>query len=305
MFSPLYPLPLMYVITGATGNTGSIIAEQLLAAGKSVVVVGRDIARLTSFVAKGATAAVGDLSDADFLAKTFEGATAVYAVIPPKWDLTEPWRVYQDRITAAFTSAIRQARVPYVVTLSSMGAHRPDAGPVSGLGELERQLDAVEGLNVLHLQPGFFMQNFFAQLGLIRQAGIMGYSLQSSIKIPVVHTRDIATVAVQHLLKLDFEGSSRIFIGGPEDLTMNEVATIIGQGLGIQLPYVTFSYEEAYTGMVQAGIPATIAEGYNALFGSLNAGHHLKDYTRRQENTTPTTLAQFVREELAHVYQQS
>jgi uncharacterized protein YbjT (DUF2867 family) len=70
----------MYVITGATGNTGKPVAEALLREGKKVVVVGRDAEKLKGLVEKGATAAVGSLEDSNFLAKTFIGATAVYDV---------------------------------------------------------------------------------------------------------------------------------------------------------------------------------------------------------------------------------
>jgi|ERR1700689_2548236 NAD(P)-dependent dehydrogenase (short-subunit alcohol dehydrogenase family) len=49
-----------YVILGATGNTGSIIADSLLSKGKKVRVVGRDAERLERFVRKGAEAFIGD-----------------------------------------------------------------------------------------------------------------------------------------------------------------------------------------------------------------------------------------------------
>jgi hypothetical protein len=47
-----------YVILGATGNTGSIIADTLLLKGKKVRVVGRDAGRLQRFVRKGADGSV-------------------------------------------------------------------------------------------------------------------------------------------------------------------------------------------------------------------------------------------------------
>lgn len=44
----------MYAITGATGNTGRVVAEKLLANGKQVRVIGRDTSRLAHFLQKGA-----------------------------------------------------------------------------------------------------------------------------------------------------------------------------------------------------------------------------------------------------------
>ena len=72
-----------YVILGATGNTGSIIADSLLSKGKKVRVVGRDAGRLQLFVRKGAEAFTGDVSDAVALTKAFTGARAAYLMLPP------------------------------------------------------------------------------------------------------------------------------------------------------------------------------------------------------------------------------
>ena len=54
-------------VTGATGNVGSKVAEQLIAKGYQVRVIGRNQAKLERFVALGAEAFVGDLSNTAFL----------------------------------------------------------------------------------------------------------------------------------------------------------------------------------------------------------------------------------------------
>src|SRR5271155_4718816 len=73
----------MYVILGASGNTGSIIANFLLAKGEKVRVVGRDLRRLQGFVRDGAEAFAADVSDAAALTKVFGGARAAYLLLPP------------------------------------------------------------------------------------------------------------------------------------------------------------------------------------------------------------------------------
>ena len=75
----------MYVITGATGNTGSAVAERLLEAGQKVRVVGRDPKRLEKFTEKGAESFIADVTDGGALTNAFAGAKAVYAMIPPKY----------------------------------------------------------------------------------------------------------------------------------------------------------------------------------------------------------------------------
>jgi uncharacterized protein YbjT (DUF2867 family) len=70
MISPV-ALNARYVIVGASGNTGSIIANSLLLKGEKVRVMGRDAGRLQRFVRKGAEAFTADVSDAAALTKTF------------------------------------------------------------------------------------------------------------------------------------------------------------------------------------------------------------------------------------------
>jgi uncharacterized protein YbjT (DUF2867 family) len=296
----------MYVITGATGNTGKRISEALLKAGEEVVAISRDEKNLESLVNQGAKAAIGSLEDADFLTQTFSGAKAVYALIPPKWDIQEPWRAYQLRIANALTEAIRQAKVKNVVVLSSNGAHLPEgAGPVTGLYHFEQMLQKVEGLNIMSLRAGYFMQNLFATMGMIKGMGMFGYSLNADVRLPVVHTNDIADVAVKYLLNLDFNGFQYDFVAGERDLTMPEIAKVLGEAIGKpDLQYLSFPSADAKAGMLQAGMPETIADGYIELFDCLNQGLYLNDYKRTAENTTPTSIENFAKE-FAFVYQNS
>ena len=64
----------MYVILGASGHTGSIIADFLLSKGEKVRVIGRDAGRLERFVRNGAEAFTANVSDAAALTKAFSGA---------------------------------------------------------------------------------------------------------------------------------------------------------------------------------------------------------------------------------------
>lgn len=292
----------MYVITGATGHTGKRISEQLLAAGKPVKVISRQAGKVADLVARGAVPAIGDLSDATFLTTTFEGATAVYLMIPPKWDVTD-WRAYQRELTAAFVQALQAAKVPKVVLLSSVGAHMLEgAGPVSGVAELEQALRQVEGLDVLALRPGYFMENLFASVNMIKQAGINGSTLRPDTSITMVHTSDIAEVATQRLLDLDFSGHTHEFIGDAE-YTMQEATQLIGRAIGKpDLPYIQFSPADAKAGMMQAGLPETIADGYTELEHALNGDEYRAGFVRVANTTAPVALAWFVENELKHAF---
>src|ERR1700745_3143370 len=73
----------MYVILGASGNTGSIITDSLLSKGQKVRVMGRDSGRLQRFWRQGAEAFTANVSDAAALTKAFSGARAGYLMLPP------------------------------------------------------------------------------------------------------------------------------------------------------------------------------------------------------------------------------
>jgi uncharacterized protein YbjT (DUF2867 family) len=79
----------MYVITGATGNTGKIIASKLLEAGKKVRIVSRNAKKAKGLTDLGAELFIGETSDAEMLKKAFNGATAVYTMIPIDWQTTD------------------------------------------------------------------------------------------------------------------------------------------------------------------------------------------------------------------------
>ncbi|MBK9734730.1 MAG: NAD(P)H-binding protein [Saprospiraceae bacterium] len=108
----------MYVITGATGNTGKIIASTLLDAGKKVRIISRSAEKAKELTDKGAELFLGDTSDVGLLKKAFEGATAVYAMLPMEWQTTD-YTESQIAHSKAITEALKECKVKYVVSLSS------------------------------------------------------------------------------------------------------------------------------------------------------------------------------------------
>jgi uncharacterized protein YbjT (DUF2867 family) len=123
----------MYVVIGATGNTGRVITERLLTEGQRVRAIARNPEHLKPLAAKGAEPFVADVTDTDALTKAFTGTDAVYAMIPPNL-ATSDVRAYQDKVVSAIAGALEKAGVKHSVALSSFGADKPDkTGPVVGL----------------------------------------------------------------------------------------------------------------------------------------------------------------------------
>ena len=295
----------MLVIAGATGKTGSKIAEILLEKGRKVRVIGRDAAKLKAFTAKGAEAALGDMEDRAFLTKAFSGAEAVFALIPPNFGVAD-FRAYQEKIGESIVAAIRDSGVKFVVNLSSQGAHLPDrTGPIKGLHDQEERLNKLKGVNVLHLRPTYFMENLLMNIDMIRKMNIMGSAVRGDVKFAMIATKDIAAFAAERLVKRDFTGKSVADLLGERDLSMNEAAAIIGAKLGKpDLVYVAFPYEDAVKGMVAMGLTPDLSRLYVEMSRALNEGLFAVNITRTKENTTPTAFETFA-DQFAAAYQAS
>jgi uncharacterized protein YbjT (DUF2867 family) len=289
----------IYVILGASGNTGSIIANSLLSAGKNVRVVGRDSGRLQRFVDKGAEAFTADMSDAVALAKAFRGARAAYLMLPPAKSREE-----QERDSDNVAKAVKESGLRYAVHLSSYGAQVAEgAGPVSGLHSSEQKLNAIEGLNVLHLRAAYFMENNLAAIGMIHQMGILGNALLPDLKIPMAATRDVGDYAAQRLLHLDFSGKQTRELLGERDLSMTEATAVIARGIGKpELHYQQFPYDQVQQALTQLGVPLKGAAMYIEMYKSINAGVLVPLEPRSRENTAPTSFEQFVQEVFAPAY---
>ena len=287
----------MYVVIGATGNTGRVVAEKLLAKGEKVRAVGRDAKRLEALKQKGAEAFLADATDAGALTKAFSGAKAVYAMIPP--NISAPnVRDYQERVNDALAAAIEKSGVQYAVVLSSIGADKPDkTGPVVGLHNLENKIGAVAGVNALYLRAGYFMENTLPQVGVIQSFGNAAGPLRPDLPLAMIATRDIGAAAAEALLKLDFQGKRTRELQGARNVTYAEVAKTIGAAIGKPgLAYLQLPAAQLKPALTQMGMSSSMADLLLEMSESLNSGYMKPLEPRSPQNTTPTTLETFVAE---------
>lgn len=294
----------MIVITGATGHTGRPAAEALLAKGKKVRVVGRDAKRLEPLIQKGAEALVGNVEDAASMTQAFDGATAVYLVLPE--DIShQDLRAYQERVSDCYAAAIASARVPYVVSLSSIGAQQAEkTGPIVGLHNLEQKLNRVAGLNVLHLRAAYFMENLLMSIAPLRSMGILPGGLKADMPMPWIATKDIGEYAAGRLAARDFSGSSTQELHGQRDISMKDAAAIVGNAIGkAKLSYMQVPFMMLEPALVEMGLPKKTAALMIEMWKAGNAGLIVPMEQRSPKNTTPTTLESFVTDVFAPAYQ--
>lgn len=293
----------MIVVTGATGRTGRRVAERLLAQGEKVRAIGRDAKRLAPLVERGAEASVGNVGDADFLSRSFAGATAVYLVLPE--DITQQdFRAHQERVSDAYAEAIAKTHVPYAVSLSSIGAqHAHGTGPIVGLHNQEQKLNRIDGLNVLHVRAAYFMENLFMNMVPLRASGTLPGAMPGDVRMPWIATRDIADYAASRLASRDFSVSSVQELHGQRDISMNEAASIVGAAIGRpEVRYVQVP-APALAGMLsEMGLPKKSVETLLEMWDGANKGLISPQEARTPKNTTETSLETFVKDTFAPAY---
>jgi uncharacterized protein YbjT (DUF2867 family) len=262
----------MIAITGATGQTGSKIADLLLDAGKKIRVLGRSEENLRHFKERGAEIAVGNQENLSFLTKALKGCEAVYLLIPRKMD-TNNIILYYDTLGDVAVQAIQKSGIKKVVFLSSLGAELDSGtGPVVGLHNVEAKLAKLAQTDIVFLRVGAFMENILMNASLIKNQHINGNAILPDAPVAMVATKDIARKASELLAAPTFTGHRVVDLFG-DRITYKEATTQIGEAIGIpELPYVQFSDADAVKGMMGMGLSKNMAESYAEMSSAISKG---------------------------------
>jgi len=269
-------LKMKIIITGSLGNIGKPLTTKLVAEGHHVTVISSNADRKQAIENLGAKAAIGSVSDAAFLADTFAGADALFAMTPPNLGGSN---VVENTVNAgkSFAEAIEIAGVKRVVMLSSIGAHLEDGtGPIKGLYHIEKLYDKLDTA-VTFLRAGFFFTNLYNDVPMIKGAGIIGANYATDTKIPFVHPEDIATAVAEELQKETTGKNIRYIISDVR--TPQDVAKALGTAIDkTDLPWIEFTDEQSLQGMTQAGLPEEIAGLYTEMGSGLRSGKIAEDF---------------------------
>ncbi len=265
----------MFVVFGATGNTGSVAASTLLAQGKSVRVVVHCAARGEAWKAKGANVIVADLEDCVALERALKGAEGAYVLLPPMFSSSQV-RADNDRRAKNIAAAIAAAGVGHVVMLSSIGAQHPDGtGSVLYLHDAEATIartvsSAGVARAVTFLRAAYFMENWALALQPASQ-GVFPTFLRADSAIPMVATRDIGLAAAR-LLAEGGSGARIVQLAGPREYTPNDVASSLGRLLGKPIAVRQHPDEAMAAAMLAAGMNDEWSRLFQELTHGLNTG---------------------------------
>jgi len=220
----------MYAITGITGQIGGLIGRALLAAKKPVRAVVRDAEKGKAWAARGCEVALATIEDSSSLAAAFDGAEAVFALVPPNFD-PQPGFPEAQAIGAALRSALETARPARVVYLSTIGAQARKPNLLTQHTIIEQTLSNLP-VAITFLRPAWFMENCQWDVAPAREHGVIPSFLQPLDKpVPMVATPDIGKRAAALLQDL-WNGHRVVELEGPQRVTPNEIAAAFTKLLG-------------------------------------------------------------------------
>ncbi|SDP18566.1 Uncharacterized conserved protein YbjT, contains NAD(P)-binding and DUF2867 domains [Mucilaginibacter sp. OK268] len=291
-------------ITGSLGNISKPLAKQLIKAGHQLTIISSNAEKVAAIEALGATAAIGLVTDVDFLTEAFTGADVVYTMVPPNFGASN-YREYVGSIGKNYAKAIEQAGVSRVVNLSSIGAHLNEGtGPIAGNHDVELELNKLSNVAVKHLRAPFFYVNFLSNIDMIRHMGILGSNYPATARLIMVHPEDIAAVAAEELQQ-EFTGKSVRYLVS-DDRTLGPIATVLGTAIGKpELPWVEFTDEQALNGMLQNGLPPEIARNFVEMGTAIRSGILWGDYDQNQPKVKGSINLEAFAEEFADRFQQA
>jgi uncharacterized protein YbjT (DUF2867 family) len=257
-----------FVIAGVSGNTGSIVAETLLARRESVRVLVRKASEAAPWTERRAEAAVVDLEDARQLAEALRGAQGAYLLVPPNF--TAPnLRAFQARIARSLATAATESGVPHIVFLSAFAAHRDNgSGPLAGLGEAERLLGAIPKLRLSSIRAGYFYENVLPVLDAVKGTGVLPSFFPAELPVPMVATRDIGLLGAELLLDRASEGIVELGAG----LTYSEIARALGQITGKAVRVEEIPVDAIAPVIANLGFNADLTHAYVELITGIRSG---------------------------------
>lgn len=257
----------MFVVVGASGQTGGAVARALLADAHPVRVVLRSHRDADRWRTAGAEVALADTHDVESLIAAFSGARAAYLLNPPAYQ-ADDMLVLGRLVASAYRTALSSTGVR-AVALSSIGAqHTEGTGNILTANILESTLAP---LGVSFVRAANFMTNWLSVLPAMRSGLLPSFFSPLDRKVPNVAVRDIAAVVVRELLGA---GSRTVELAGPFDYTPNQVAEAFATALGHQVRAEVIPRKQWFEVLVgETGLPAAAVGSWMEMWQGFNSGH--------------------------------
>ncbi|GJD19376.1 NmrA family transcriptional regulator [Rivularia sp. IAM M-261] len=285
------------VIAAASGNIGRRIAEKILQSGAETILLARHPEKLAPKIIQGAIVRPISSDDITGLLEVTQNADALFWLTPPKLDIPCLYDWYIQTAMAG-ASSVSENRIKRVVNISSIGAGAAsNLGTVSFCGDVESIFNQTNS-NVLHLRPGYFMENFLDQIELIRHEHTVCFPFAGDHDIPWISTDDIGDEAAKYLLDDSWTGQLTRNLIGPENLTLFETTAILSRVFDFPIEYVQVTIESIQRRLATSGATLDVQRELGNLFRALGDPEGIYATAQTDEAATPTTFEQFAKNKL-------
>ncbi|MBX5166805.1 MULTISPECIES: NmrA family NAD(P)-binding protein [unclassified Rhizobium] len=283
-------------VVGATGRIGARLTENLLAKGHSVKALSRGGPALDALAAKGAEPFIGSFDNGDGeVGRFFEDADAAFLMVKTLW-AAEDFHGHYPTVALRFFDALQDSPVKLAVSLTAMGSEvSGNTGHFQGFHILDQILNRLRGINVVHLQGGWFMEDLSRWADAIAQYDRIGFMLAPDVKAPWVSIQDIAGFAAKEFDTPTDQHRSVKQLG--INYTLTEIAAMIGQALGREVDY-------RFVDLSDREVEAVFRERFGTLdrwVYDKNTAAALNDGRvkfREDRPALPTTMEHFVKDTL-------
>ncbi|MFE2161822.1 NAD(P)H-binding protein [Streptomyces lydicus] len=287
----------MIVITTPTGQIGGrllqILLDETRARDEELRVIVRDPGRLPDGIRARVDVVTGSHGDAEVVDRAFDGADAVFWLVP-----SNPREASLDAMYSGFTRAAAKAftthRVGHVVGVSALGRGTPVAGRAGHVTASLAMDDLIASTGVAYralANPTFF-DNLLWQVASLRDNGVFTGTEAADRKAPTAATRDIAAAAAGLLLDRSWTGTGEVPVLGPEDLSPNDLARIMSEVLGRPIRYERQTLDAFGTALAGRGVGDALVQGYLDMMRAKDDG--LDEGVRRTPQTaSPTTFREW------------
>lgn len=257
----------LYLVTGATGDTGGAAVLELLSKGARVrAFVHRDDERASALREKNVEVVVGDLLDSRLVHTALQGVTGAYFVYP----------VMQAQLidaTAYFAHGAKLAGIRSIVNMSQISA-KADAKSQAALAHWygERLFDWA-GTPVTHLRPTFFMEwlTYGFQLPLIANHDVLKVPAGDGRHAPIA-AADQGRVVANVLLNPAPHSGKTYPLFGAEEMNHEALAQAVGDALGRPIRYEAESFESFEARLSQLGMSAHFIQHITSVYRAYQAG---------------------------------
>ena len=288
----------MIVVTTPTGKIGSQVLPHLLAAKEAVRVVVRDPTKLSQQVRDQVEVVTGSLDDEAVMEQAMKGAESAFLLVPPSFHDNNDVAYYLH-LTLPALKAVKSQGVKRVVGVSVLGRGTrlaESAGPITASLAKDTEIEK-SGVAYRALWCPALMENMLGNVQSIKHQGTFYSSSDPDLKTPQVATRDVGEMGARFLLDRTWTGQGGCAVLGPEDLSFNDMASIMSDVLGRTVRYQQLSAEAYKAQLIQYGANDIFAQGIIDMLIAKDRGLDNAE-PRTSQNTTSTSFRQWCEEVL-------